>query len=68
VKRVAAALTVGCDSRHVNDWSAILLLDARYTQTSTQAMLPSWISQNMTSPTSFGHLVRDLAGFMKSRR
>jgi hypothetical protein len=29
-------------SRHIGDWSAIILLDARYTQNSTQVRLPAW--------------------------
>ena len=37
-------------SRHANDWSAILLLDARYSQPATQAKLPAWSAAAFVKP------------------
>lgn len=38
---------IGRAVRHKNDWSAILLFDARYTQKRIQGRLPGWIKASM---------------------
>ncbi|KAG0148021.1 hypothetical protein CROQUDRAFT_61025 [Cronartium quercuum f. sp. fusiforme G11] len=55
--------SIGRAIRHANDWSAIILLDARYGTESSQKKLPGWIRSSLKTSESFGSLVKDLAQF-----
>jgi chromosome transmission fidelity protein 1 len=54
--------------RHASDWSAIVLLDARYSRPTSVKMLPAWISSNLRHADTFGALLKDLAAFGKERQ
>lgn len=54
--------------RHANDWSAIILFDARFASPSSQALLPRWISDGIQTAPTFGLALRNLAAFQKARR
>lgn len=59
--------SIGRSIRHVNDWSAIILLDSRYATPSSKAKLPSWITEGLEDVPNFGALVKGLAAFYKRR-
>lgn len=59
---------VGRAIRNINDWAAIILLDARYQQPNKKAQLPAWLGQDIQSPSTFGALIKSLAAFMKRRK
>lgn len=59
--------SIGRSIRHINDWSAIILLDCRYASASSKAKLPSWITDGLEDAPTFGALVKGLAGFYKRR-
>ena len=64
-------VTVACTGRAIRnsqDWAAIILLDARYTQQSKKSQLPKWLGSNVQSPATFGGLLQGLVAFNKARR
>lgn len=64
-------VTVVCTGRAIRnsqDWAAIILLDARYTQQSKKSQLPKWLGSNVQSPATFGGLLQGLVAFNKARR
>ncbi|KAL0342021.1 UNVERIFIED_CONTAM: ATP-dependent DNA helicase DDX11 [Sesamum calycinum] len=68
--------SIGRAIRHVNDYAAILLVDARYASDSTKRScphstdkLPQWIkSRLVTSTTNYGEVHRLLRQFFKSHK
>jgi chromosome transmission fidelity protein 1 len=59
---------IGRAIRHQNDWSAIILLDARYSSPAAQGLLPAWIRARLEVAPAFGGALRSVAGFMKARK
>jgi chromosome transmission fidelity protein 1 len=59
---------IGRAIRHRNDWSAIILLDARFGQPSAQQLLPAWIRGRLEVAPTFGSALKAVAGFMKARQ
>ena len=49
---------IGRSIRHANDWAAIVLLDARYSSPTSQALLPKWISSELQVVPNFGSLIK----------
>lgn len=45
--------SIGRALRHKDDWSSIILLDARYKQKTLQSLLPDWILQRLHTCSSF---------------
>ncbi|GAA6024427.1 hypothetical protein JCM8202_004713 [Rhodotorula sphaerocarpa] len=58
--------SIGRAIRNARDWAAVILLDERYAQQSKLAQLPGWLGSDVQTPTSFGALVKSLAGFYRS--
>ncbi|GAA6010780.1 hypothetical protein JCM11491_002942 [Sporobolomyces phaffii] len=60
--------SIGRAIRNSRDWASIILLDARYTQSSKKSQLPKWLGTNVQSPATFGALVQGLVAFNKLRK
>lgn len=58
---------IGRAIRHKNDWAALILIDQRYSSQKIQAKLPKWIGKNVNIADSFGHLMRSMAVFFRSK-
>ncbi|KAL5501633.1 CHL1 [Sanghuangporus vaninii] len=60
--------SIGRAIRHQNDWSALILVDKRYSSQKVQAKLPGWICQDIAVPQSFGQAMKSLGEFYRSKR
>jgi chromosome transmission fidelity protein 1 len=59
---------IGRAIRHQNDWAALILLDERYGAPRIRKKLPGWISDSVTKVDNFGHAIKELAQFYRTRR
>jgi len=61
---------IGRAIRHRNDWSAIVLLDSRFSQPKIYKSLPHWIGgdDRLVHCQQFGQAISNLATFFKRRK
>ena len=57
--------SIGRAIRHINDFSAIVLVDARYGSAKVQADLPDWIRSRLTTVDQFASMVVPLKQFYR---
>mmetsp|Transcript_21061 Transcript_21061/g.24893 ORF Transcript_21061/g.24893 Transcript_21061/m.24893 type:complete len:155 (+) Transcript_21061:1556-2020(+) len=56
--------SIGRSIRHIRDYSAVLLVDKRYsTKSSILAKIPKWISEQIKPMQSFGETIKQLRQF-----
>ncbi|CAA7261430.1 unnamed protein product [Cyclocybe aegerita] len=60
--------SIGRAIRHKNDWASLLLLDRRYGTPSIRNKLPKWIGSKVVITEGFGHTVKEMGAFFRSRR
>jgi len=60
--------SIGRAIRHANDYAAIILLDARFLSTDSQAQLPDWIRKKYERCTSLGKCIGSISKFFISKR
>jgi chromosome transmission fidelity protein 1 len=59
--------SIGRAIRHINDYSAIVLLDQRYNRPKTLQLLPGWISRNIACCDQFSAVQEKLTLFFQSK-
>jgi chromosome transmission fidelity protein 1 len=59
---------VGRAIRHRGDWASLIFLDRRYAAMSIRNKLPKWIGTRLIVTESFGHTVKEMGAFFRSRR
>ncbi|CAI5725771.1 unnamed protein product [Peronospora effusa] len=59
--------SIGRSIRHQNDYSAILLVDHRYSSLAVRNRLPEWIQKRIQPPMSFGHAYSQLVQFFRAK-
>jgi len=59
---------VGRAIRHRDDWASLIFLDRRYATMSIRNKLPKWIGSRLVVTESFGHTVKEMGAFFRSRR
>jgi chromosome transmission fidelity protein 1 len=60
--------SIGRSIRHKDDYSVIILLDARYAQARIKAKLPGWIGDRITDCSTWGPVVSNVAQFFRNKR
>ncbi|CAG4917144.1 unnamed protein product [Colias eurytheme] len=59
---------IGRAVRHINDYATVLLVDERYSRTSTIAALPSFVQKSLTPNCTFGQTVSSIARFFSKHK
>ncbi|CAI5725012.1 unnamed protein product [Peronospora destructor] len=59
--------SIGRSIRHQNDYSAILLVDHRYSSLAVRNRLPEWIQKCIQPPMSFGQAYSQLVQFFRAK-
>ncbi|KDN45742.1 DNA repair helicase [Tilletiaria anomala UBC 951] len=60
--------SIGRAIRHRNDYAALLLVDMRFARQDISSKLPGWIRSEVHRDLTFPLVMRDLAGFFRSKR
>ncbi|KAI9465416.1 DNA repair helicase [Lactarius psammicola] len=60
--------SIGRAIRHKNDWSMLVLVDARYQSEKIHSKLPRWIGKSLIITQSFGQAVKTASQFFVGRR
>merc|ERR1719228_1621698 len=59
--------SVGRAIRHINDYSAILFVDHRYSRANIIGQLPTWISKCLKTEEKFGPAIPQIRKFFKQK-
>ncbi|KIJ59456.1 hypothetical protein HYDPIDRAFT_118436 [Hydnomerulius pinastri MD-312] len=60
--------SIGRAIRHRMDWASLILIDRRYTSSSIQNKLPSWIKHDLVVCETFGQTMKHLGGFYREKK
>ncbi|KAI9509200.1 DNA repair helicase [Russula earlei] len=60
--------SIGRAIRHKNDWSMLVLVDARYQSEKIHNKLPSWIGKSLIVTQSFGQAIKTAGQFFANKR
>lgn len=60
--------SIGRSIRHARDYSTIVLLDERFSQSRIRGKLPAWISKRLTAQPDWGPVAGGLGSFFRSKK
>ncbi|KAF8579814.1 DNA repair helicase [Ramaria rubella] len=59
--------SIGRAIRHQNDFASLILVDSRYASSRISGKLPKWIGKDLVITENFGHAVREVGRFFRSK-
>ncbi|KAG8957316.1 ATP-dependent DNA helicase chl1 [Tulasnella sp. 419] len=60
--------SIGRAIRHKGDWASLILVDSRYSSRRIRDKLPKWIGKDVVVTEKFGQVIKELAGFYRSKK